>query len=266
MCPCYINQSLSVHPITLTLIHRKPGPSVQETHCPPKPLIFLPASTTMLPVRWRAAARANDVLRWKPVSCQRTSMLRALHTNFRPRTPSSRARVQLSLSRVPQPLPRQYASFRWKHTSHPLSQLSNSLPPQQLQSRFPTKTVIALLIIGGIFYFAPVGIEFKSSLVDRLYHVFNEDPTAMPWHLYRSPEEVDHMIEHHMFDLTDPGFRDPRFSELVSEEFSVMASGWEIQEDEARASGIPITHGCRYRSNFPCVSVLSTPLFTNSPI
>ena len=48
----------------------------------------------------------------------------------------------------------------------------------------------------------------------------------------------------------------------INERFAEMAGGWEMNEDEARESGMPITHGCRFKSNEPCVSATLSCLGT----
>ena len=86
----------------------------------------------------------------------------------------------------------------------------------------------------------------------RLYQVFGNDSTTLPWHLYQSPEEVDHLIQHHMLDFADPDLFNEDAMALVNSEFERLANGWATTEEEARDAGIPVTHGCRFQSNSPC--------------
>ncbi|KAH7086533.1 phosphatase 2C-like domain-containing protein [Paraphoma chrysanthemicola] len=123
--------------------------------------------------------------------------------------------------------------------------------PDILQSAFPTKTVLFLLIVGGLaYYFVDIREEDWTDDVFNSYQ--GEDQAiATPLHLYRDKEELDHWIQFHIPDPSAP-LKDPGVAQLLSEQFDKLAFGWMMTEQDAKEEGIPVTHGCRFRSNEPC--------------
>lgn len=46
--------------------------------------------------------------------------------------------------------------------------------------------------------------------------------------------------------------KDPNVARFFHEQFDKMAGGWMMTAEEAVKENIPVTHGCRFRSNEPC--------------
>jgi pyruvate dehydrogenase phosphatase len=129
-----------------------------------------------------------------------------------------------------------------------------------LQSAFPTKTAIALLIVGGLLYYF-VDIE-EADWTDRVYDAFSsgDDSSALstPLHFYNNKDELDHWISNHIPDASAP-LKDPNVAKFFSDNFEKLCSGWMMSKEDARKGvegmegvQMPITHGCRFRSNEPC--------------
>jgi pyruvate dehydrogenase phosphatase len=129
-----------------------------------------------------------------------------------------------------------------------------------LQSAFPTKTAIALVMVGGLLYYF-VDIT-EADWTDSVYSAFNtgDDSSNIvtPLHFYKNKDEVDHWIAEHIPDPSVP-LKDPNVAKFFSDNFANLCSGWMMNEDDARKGvegmegvQMPITHGCRFRSNEPC--------------
>ena len=124
---------------------------------------------------------------------------------------------------------------------------------QILQSAFPKKTVIFLVVFcAAAYYWLDVSL-IEEDWADHVLASFTGDPGATPLHFYKDREEVEHWVSHHIPDPSAP-LKDPEVLRQISEQFPKIAFGWEIQEDESREFDIPVTHGIRFRSNEPCVS------------
>ncbi|KAJ4366271.1 hypothetical protein N0V83_007907 [Neocucurbitaria cava] len=122
--------------------------------------------------------------------------------------------------------------------------------PTLLHSAFPTKTVLFLLVLGGLaYYFIEVREE---DWTDDIYTSYTEDQNqATPLHFYANKEELDHWIQFHIPDPSAP-LKDPNVAQFFSEQFDKLAFGWMMTKEEARKEDMPVTHGVRFRSNEPC--------------
>jgi pyruvate dehydrogenase phosphatase len=129
-----------------------------------------------------------------------------------------------------------------------------------LQSRFPTKTVLVLLVLGGLAYYFVDVVE--SDWTDSVYAAFasgdDSSSLATPLHFYGSREEVQHVLDFHIPDPSAP-MKDPNVAKFFSEQFDKLCFGWMMTPDDAKRGvegmpgvEMPITHGCRFRSNEPC--------------
>lgn len=119
-----------------------------------------------------------------------------------------------------------------------------------LQSAFPTKTALFLVVLGGLAYFF---LEVREDTwADDVLASYTEDQNqATPLHFYANKDELDHWTRFHIPDPSAP-LKDPDVAQFFSEQFDKLAFGWMMTEDEAKRENIPVTHGCRFRSNEPC--------------
>ncbi|KAE8855589.1 hypothetical protein PTNB73_09875 [Pyrenophora teres f. teres] len=136
--------------------------------------------------------------------------------------------------------------------AHPTSKL--------LQSAFPKKTFIALVLLGGLAYFF---LEVKESdWTDSVYAAYNQQDDAgtlaSALHFYNNTEELQHILDYHIPDPSAP-LKDPSVAKFISDQFDKLCFGWMMTEDDAKRGvegmpgvHMPITHGCRIRSNEPC--------------
>lgn len=123
-----------------------------------------------------------------------------------------------------------------------------------LQSAFPKKTFIFVLALGAVLYFfTDVVIVDESCWHQKLSAAFAENHAAMPFHSYANRAVLDHWIQAHIPDPSAQA-RDPEVLKTCIEKFHLYAGGWEMTEEESLDENIPITHGCRYKSNVPSVS------------
>jgi pyruvate dehydrogenase phosphatase len=129
-----------------------------------------------------------------------------------------------------------------------------------LHSAFPTKTAITLLVLSGLaYYFLDITV---SDWTEHVYASFrSQDETsslATPLHFYKTKQELDHFLDYHIPDLSGP-LKYPSTLQVYSELFEQICSGWMMSRDDAEKGvegmegvHMPITHGCRFRSNEPC--------------
>jgi serine/threonine protein phosphatase PrpC len=120
-----------------------------------------------------------------------------------------------------------------------------------LHSAFPTKTVLFVLVLGVISAYYLVDIEEEDWTSDLLRSYEGDQNHALPLHFYVDKDELDHFVDHHLPDLNGP-LKNPEVARVFSEQFSQLAFGWMMSEDDARKDNMPVTHGCRFRSNDPC--------------
>jgi pyruvate dehydrogenase phosphatase len=128
-----------------------------------------------------------------------------------------------------------------------------------LQSRFPIKTAIALVLVSGLAYYF---LEIRDpDWTDDVYASYSGEEYGdhvAPLHFYANPEELYHWLDHHVPDPSAP-LRNPAIVQFFSEQFEKLCHGWMMTPEDA-AEGVegmekvqmPITHGCRFRSNTPC--------------
>jgi pyruvate dehydrogenase phosphatase len=121
-----------------------------------------------------------------------------------------------------------------------------------LHSAFPTKSAIfVVVVVAATLYFVEIKDE---DWADHVLASFASDPGATPLHFYKDRDEVDHWTQYHIPDPSAP-LKDPQVMKQISEQFPRIAHGWEIEPEESLEFEIPVTHGIRFRSNEPCVSL-----------
>ncbi|KAF1914304.1 phosphatase 2C-like domain-containing protein [Ampelomyces quisqualis] len=131
----------------------------------------------------------------------------------------------------------------------------SSIRPDHLKSAFPTKTVLFLLFVGGLgYYFVDIEVENWRHGVLSSYQ--EEQSHSVPLHFNRDKEELDHYLQ---FELPDPPrpLKSPQAARILSDEFDRFAYGWMMTEEDAQQDNMPVTHGCRFRSNEPCEDFFS---------
>jgi len=195
----------------------------------------------------------------------RPQIYRRLHTECRPLTttsslhrPSPRSRA---LGQLPQLWNHAASAGAWKRW---FRSPTDHIRP--LESGFPTKTVIGLLVVGGIAYWAYSKVVNVGGFEhDVLYNAHTSWEAAMPLQHMRTRENLV-LVQSGTADILAPrpspnamgGRGDETLGDAhgvpADEELSVQAGGWMMNEEESRRCGIPLTHGCRALSNFPCVS------------
>jgi len=176
----------------------------------------------------------------------------------RPRTPITLERVQAIRSRVSpstttllscrRPLTEVPRDITFKHTP-PITN-----PGPILQSAFPTKTVIFLLVLGVAVYYL-VEILPEEEWSDGIYGAFAneqaEDSGAMPLHRLENYDEVEHWVEAHLGPILSHNSQVMKIPEALagaSKLFPFFVHAWEMP-----VQGSPVVHGIRRRSNKPCV-------------
>lgn len=128
--------------------------------------------------------------------------------------------------------------------------LHNESRSHTLQSAFPKKTVIGLaLFVALIWYF---GEDIEPNWADFVMNSYEaEDPGNSPLHFHANKEELEHYLQYHIPDVSQP-LKDPGVTQFFSEHFEKLAGGWRMTEKDAAEENIPVTHGCRFKSNDPC--------------
>jgi pyruvate dehydrogenase phosphatase len=229
---------------------------------PPKALNIKTAS--MIPRQWGRATRFNSATQSQ--LARRLSPLTVGGSIFRPRTEHLR-RAQISAaSRAFSQTRQVHEKLRHSRAQDTLQNVRTNhqqiLHPSNtvLQSRFPTKTVIALVLVGGLAYYLIDIVE--PSWTDDVYAAFSSGDDAStlttPLHFYRNRTELQHTLDYHIPDPSAP-LKDPNVAKFFSDQFEKLCFGWMMSEDDARKGvegmedvQMPITHGCRFRSNEPC--------------
>ncbi|KAJ4988156.1 protein phosphatase 2c [Stagonosporopsis vannaccii] len=119
-----------------------------------------------------------------------------------------------------------------------------------LQSAFPKKTFAFLVILTGLaYYFVDVR---DLDWTDDVMNSFEADnPGVTPLQFFANKEELDHFLQHHIPDPSQP-LKNPQVAQFFSENFDKLAGGWKMTEKDAAEENIPVTHGCRFKSNEPC--------------
>ena len=119
-----------------------------------------------------------------------------------------------------------------------------------LQSAFPKKTFAFLVILTGLaYYFVDVR---DLDWTDDVMNSFEADnPGVTPLQFFANKDELDHFLQHHIPDPSQP-LKSPQVAQFFSENFDRLAGGWKMTEKDAFEENIPVTHGCRFKSNEPC--------------
>ncbi|CAI6339775.1 unnamed protein product [Periconia digitata] len=217
----------------------------------------LDISTTtpkMMSSRWQAAVRQ---LQGQPSAISR-ALMGTRHPNLRPRTATSRlhhsvsGRVQLE-SRASALTQCRYFSSRSRlsagkndnktWTSSPV------VPTQVLESRFPKKTVLFFAILGTAAYFLLEVVE--PDWTDNAMAGFDDQPHSVPLQFYRDRESLDNRLEQFYIGAFEL-LKDPERLMQINDLFNDIANGWMMNEENAQEWYIPVTHGCRFKSNEPC--------------
>ncbi|OAL54165.1 protein serine/threonine phosphatase 2C [Pyrenochaeta sp. DS3sAY3a] len=121
--------------------------------------------------------------------------------------------------------------------------------PAILQSAFPKKTFIFLVILSGLAYYYIDDEE--PDWTDYVYNACSaEMPSAVPLHFFANKEEVDQWKADQEVDPSSP-LRDPRLMQLVSENLDGRARGWMMSEEDSKQDNLPVTHGMRLAANSP---------------
>lgn len=126
----------------------------------------------------------------------------------------------------------------------------NGAKTKVLQSAFPKKTFAFLVILTGLaYYFVDVR---DLDWTDDVMNSFEADnPGVTPLQFFANKEELDHFLQHHIPDPSQP-LKNPQVAQFFSENFDKLAGGWKMTEKDAAEENMPVTHGCRFKSNEPC--------------
>lgn len=121
--------------------------------------------------------------------------LRAAHSRTTPgRASHPPSRVPNSLSSIPAlHARRRIPSLLALYNSRSIH-TARSNPAAHLQSAFPTKTVIFLLVIGGLVYYF-VDIEEPDWTDDVLFSYQEDQASSQPLHFNNNKEELDHYLQ-----------------------------------------------------------------------
>lgn len=206
----------------------------------------------MIPMRWGSAVRFKSPLQPHLAARLRTSLAPVACTIRPPTALPERAPNTTSRGSCQSRALTTRQSYRQKFSAQ-----YSSLPEQEwfsnrivLQSAFPTKTVIFLLVLGGLAYYF-IDIQ-EETWADNVFASYTEDQNqATPLHFYGNKDELDHWTRFHIPDPSAP-LKDPNVAQFFSEQFDKLAFGWRMTEEEAKLENLPVTHGCRFRSNEPC--------------
>jgi pyruvate dehydrogenase phosphatase len=135
----------------------------------------------------------------------------------------------------------------------------DTLQGPTLQSAFPTKTFIALCLgVAFVYFFVEIREETWADVVRES----SLDKTMTPLHFYRDRDAVDLALR----SVMDPSsmLKESQVLHALYDTFTHMGNGWEMSEDDAREAQMPVTHGCQFKSNEPCVGGLPSPQSHNS--
>jgi hypothetical protein len=210
----------------------------------------------MTPLRQRNAVQQLHRCNSTRNSGTRSSLV----TGAQPQTvPSLAKRVQTVQSRATRTRLTQrervvsYRSFS-ENSKHPHSSFFDTRQGSALQSAFPTKTFIALCLGTAFAYFF---IEVREEQWTDVVTQSRLDKAATPLHFYKDRDAVDLAIRNTM----DPSnmLKEPIILHGMYDAFAAMGNGWEMNEDDAREAQMPVTHGCQFSSNEPCVGSPHSP-------
>ncbi|KAF2662524.1 protein serine/threonine phosphatase 2C [Lophiostoma macrostomum CBS 122681] len=194
---------------------------------------------------WRAVGRqfASAGCRDRTLGPSLPGLTARTHTT--PFSGLSRRRVESRVLRKAQSAPsglhiREHISGGRHHASPPPQ-------PRILQSRFPTKTFVAVVIISALVYYSgKVEISFDEPLHVRVnQHALPGGPSVL-----QCFSDVQQINEAMSLAST---YRRPPYEMLegIYDRFEEMVGGWMMEENEAQELDMPVTHGCRFGSNNP---------------
>jgi hypothetical protein len=176
---------------------------------------------------------------------------RCRSTYLRPRT--ALQRVQSPTSHVQQckrPL------FSRSGAETPLKLQVDPQNARIMESRFPRKTVLFLTVLGGLAYYF-VELEPEDWTDDVLASYRDLSIPSAPLQFINNKEDADTLLQ--LYNNDPRGLLDkPEVLKFFSEQFHEVAFGWEMEQEDAVAANMPVTHGCRYKSNLPCVSAVDS--------
>ncbi|KAL1612809.1 hypothetical protein SLS60_001038 [Paraconiothyrium brasiliense] len=207
----------------------------------------------MLQTRWGGIV-ARTKGHYGPLTPRPWDGTSAYRAFSRLRAPTTAGRVQIAESRVSFLTSARAAALRQSKCLNERRQPAERLASLPIEgpifhSAFPTKTVIFLVVaVAAALYFVEIKEE---DWADHVLASFSGDPGATPLHFYKDRDEVDHWVQYHIPDPSAP-LKDPEVMKQISEQFSKIAFGWEIEPEESLEFEIPVTHGIRFRSNEPC--------------
>lgn len=105
-----------------------------------------------------------------------------------------------------------------------------------------------------MYYFVDVEEE---DWTDDVHFSYQDDRShSTPLHFNANKEELNHYLQYHIIDPS-AALKDPGVAKFLSDEFEKLAFGWMMTQEDAQRDNIPITHGCRFRSNSPCEDFFS---------
>ena len=200
----------------------------------------------MLPSRIKTSARLHQLSSVQlvaPVSCVSAAIIR--RACLRPQT----KRVANIQSRALhfRPTASREAEFR---TTEGSRTHKDGATTSTLLSAFPKKTFAFLVILTALaYYFVDVR---DLDWTDDVMNSFEADnPGVTPLQFFANKDELDHFLQHHIPDPSQP-LKNPQVAQFFSEHFDKLAGGWKMTEKDAVEESIPVTHGCRFKSNEPC--------------
>ncbi|KAJ4407719.1 hypothetical protein N0V91_003689 [Didymella pomorum] len=198
----------------------------------------------MLPFRVATSARLHQLS-----SVQLVAQARCLSA-----AGTRRACLRPQTKRVANLQSRALHHFRSTTSTQALSRAIEGQARQQdgatLQSAFPKKTFGFLVILTALaYYFVDVR---DLDWTDDVMNSFEADnPGVTPLQFFANKDELDHFLQHHIPDPSQP-LKNPQVAQFFSEHFDKLAGGWMTTEKDAAEDNIPVTHGCRFKSNEPC--------------
>ncbi|KAH4853489.1 hypothetical protein HBI22_142700 [Parastagonospora nodorum] len=209
----------------------------------------------MLP-RLRSIIRRGAALHVAPATRTTRTASAGTHTILRQRAArTSGWPAPVSQSRVLSSLARKSSRATQNLAKTPEHISSDDLAAGHLQSAFPKKTVIFLVVISSLIYYF-VDVE-DLDWTDDVHLSFQDDGShATPVHFNETKEDLDHYLQFHVMDPA-AALKDPNIAKFLSSQFEKLAFGWKMSEDDAKADRLPVTHGCRFRSNEPCEDFFS---------
>jgi hypothetical protein len=140
-------------------------------------------------------------------------------------------RVSLSQSRVSTRSfhARQKCTFDPARLEAHSARLQTPIAPGHLKSAFPTKTVLFLVIVGGLVYYF-VDVEEEDWQHGVLFSYQEDQSHSTPLHFNGDKEELDHYLQYHVLDPSGP-LKDPGVAQFLSEQFDKLAYGWMMTEE-----------------------------------